>query len=71
MTSHVLATKVWQKASKENCRLILDNASFEDVQILTRDNDFKTIDGAYNCLVAQISEVLSFREVQKRKNEKS
>lgn len=71
MTSHVLATKVWQKASKENCRLILDNASLEDVKILTRDNDFKTIDGAYNCLVAQISEVLSFREVQKTKKEKS
>ena len=67
MTSHVLAEKVWKRAVKENCRLILDNASLEDVKILTRDNDFKTIDAAFNCLVAQISEVLSFREVQKRK----
>ena len=68
MNHHHLATKVWQKAQKENCRLILDNATLEDVQILTKDNDFKTIQGAYNCLIAQISEVVSFREVQKKKN---
>lgn len=67
MTAHILATKVWQKAQKENCRLILDHASFDDVKILVNDNDFKTVTAAYNCLMAQIREVVSFREVQARK----
>ena len=50
MTAHIVAIKVWQRALKENNRLILQNVKMKDIEGFALLNGWKTVKMAWDKL---------------------
>lgn len=65
MNHFAMATKVWQKAQKENNRLILDNCTQEDLTILVRDGGpYRSVSAATTSINNMLRIVVGFKDVQ-------
>jgi len=68
MNNFAIGTKTWARAQRENNRLILDNASIGDIQILAKDNGWRNVKEATAGMNSIIIHLIQFREFNGRKN---